>query len=60
MFDRLNEIRIQAHKIILQEKHTKSDVKEYIRAKMKVMEHIHIQSRAIYACIERDKNYKRV
>lgn len=60
MFDRLNNLRFQANIIKFNEKSTKSDVKEYLRAKMKVMEHIHIQSRAIYAAIERDKNFKRV
>lgn len=60
MFDRLNNLRFQANLIKFNEKSTKSDVKEYLRAKMKLMEHIHIQSRAIYAAIEKDKNFKRV
>lgn len=60
MYDRLNEIRIQVNTLKLQEKQTKSDLKEFIRSKMKVMEYIHIESRAIFNSIQSDKKFKRI
>lgn len=60
MYDRLNEIRIQVNTLKLQEKQTKSDLKEFLRSKMKVMEYIHIESRAIFNSIQSDKKFKRV
>lgn len=61
MYDRLNEIRINVNKISLGGKQTKTDIKEYIRAKMKVMEYIHIESRVIFTSSNNDTaRFKRV
>ena len=60
MYDRLNEIRIQVNNLKLKEKQTKSDLKEFLRSKMKVMEYIHIESRAIFNSIQNDKKFKRI
>lgn len=60
MYDRLNEIRIQVNNLKLKEKQTKSDLKEFLRSKMKVMEYIHIESRAIFNSIQSDKKFKRI
>ncbi|WP_238886483.1 hypothetical protein [Clostridium sp. YIM B02551] len=63
MYDRLNEIRVNIDKITLaeNEKKTKSDLKEYIRGKMKVMDYIHISSRGIFnQCMNDSKKFKRV
>lgn len=54
MYDRLNEIRLQVNILEVKEKHTKSDVKEYLRSKMKLMEYIHVQSRAIFISAKAD------
>lgn len=60
MYDRLNEIRIQINTLKLQEKQTKSDLKEFLRSKMKVMEYIHVESRAIFNAANQDKKFKRI
>lgn len=54
MYDRLNEIRIRVDTIDLSQNKTKSDLKEYLRAKMKVMEYIHVKSRAIFNSLQSD------
>lgn len=60
MYDRLNEIRIQADKITTKDNKTKSEIKEFLRSKMKVMEYIHVESRAIFNSIQNDnKKFKR-
>lgn len=59
MYDRLNEIRLQVNILEVKEKHTKSDIKEYLRGKMKLMEYIHVQSRAIYVAARADKKMSR-
>lgn len=56
MYDRLNEIRFQVKMIEITEKKTKTDVKEYLRGKMKVMEYIHVESRAIFNSAQNDSN----
>ena len=59
MYDRLNEIRLRAKDIRTQENYTKSELKEYIRAKMKLMESIHIQCRAAVISNKDDKKFTR-
>ncbi|WP_326511372.1 hypothetical protein [Clostridium intestinale] len=54
MYDRLNEIRIQVNTVKVTQDKTKSDLKEYIRSKMKVMEYVHVESRAIFNSINND------
>ncbi|MBS6503098.1 MAG: hypothetical protein KH415_15995 [Clostridium sp.] len=59
MYDRLNELRLQVNIVGIKENHTKSDLKEYLRGKMKLMEYIHVQSRAIYVAARADKKMSR-
>lgn len=60
MYDRLNEIRINVDKIAYEGKKTKSDIKEYLRGKMKTLEYIHIESRAVFNAANTDnKNFRR-
>ena len=59
MYDRLNEIRLRVKDIRTQENYTKSELKEYIRAKMKLMEDIHIQCRAAVISNKDDKKFTR-
>ncbi|GAB6169672.1 hypothetical protein JCM1393_25200 [Clostridium carnis] len=59
MYDRLNEIRLQVNTLEVKERHTKSDIKEFLRSKMKVMEYIHVESRAIFNAVNNDKKFKR-
>lgn len=59
MYDRLNEIRLQVNTLEVKDKHTKSDLKEYLRSKMKLMEYIHIESRSIFNAANNDKKFKR-
>lgn len=59
MYDRLNEIRLQVNILEVKERYTKSDLKEYLRSKMKLMEYIHVQSRAIYVAARADKKLSR-
>lgn len=59
MYDRVNELRLQVNIVGIKEKHTKTDIKEYLRGKMKLMEYIHVQSRAIYVAARADKKMSR-
>lgn len=59
MYDRLNELRLQVNMLEIKERHTKSDLKEYLRGKMKLMEYIHVQSRAIFISAKADKKLSR-
>lgn len=59
MYDRLNELRLQVNMLEIKERHTKSDIKEYLRGKMKLMEYIHVQSRAIFISAKADKKLSR-
>lgn len=59
MYDRLNEIRLQVNILEIKERHTKSDLKEYLKSKMKLMEYIHVQSRAIFIAAKADKKLSR-
>ncbi|EOR20558.1 hypothetical protein A500_16510 [Clostridium sartagoforme AAU1] len=54
MYDRLNELRLQVNMLEIKERHTKSDIKEYLRSKMKLMEYIHVESRAIFNAANND------
>lgn len=54
MYDRLNEIRLQVNKVDIRGEYTKSDLKEYIRSKMKMMEYIHVESRSIFNTVNND------
>lgn len=59
MYDRLNELRLQVNKMDIRGEYTKSDIKEYLRSKMKLMEYIHVQSRAIFISAKADKKLSR-
>lgn len=61
MYDRINEIRLQISTLDKKDlgKYNKSDIKEYLRSKMKLMEYIHVQSRAIYISARADKKFTR-
>lgn len=61
MYDRLTEIRLQVSTLDKKElgKYNKSDLKEYLRSKMKLMEYIHVQSRAIFIAAKTDKKVTR-
>lgn len=59
MYDRLNELRLQVGVLDRNDKYTKSDIKEYLRSKMKLMEYIHVQSRAIFISAKADKKLSR-
>ena len=61
VYDRINEIRLQVSTLDKSAlgKYTKSDLKEYLRSKMKLMEYIHVQSRAIYIAARADKKFTR-
>lgn len=59
MYDRVNELRLQVNIVGIKDKHTKTDIKEYLRGKMKLMEYIHVQSRAIYVAARADKKMSR-
>ncbi|MDB1956575.1 hypothetical protein PMY38_16840 [Clostridium tertium] len=61
VYDRINEIRLQVSVLDKKELggYTKSDLKEYLRSKMKLMEYIHVQSRAIYVAARADKKFSR-
>lgn len=61
VYDRINEIRLQVSTLDKSAlgKYTKSDLKEYLRSKMKLMEYIHVQSRAIYVAARADKKFSR-
>lgn len=61
MYDRINEIRLQISTLDKKDlgKYNKSDLKEYLRSKMKLMEYIHVQSRAIYVAARADKKFTR-
>ena len=61
MYDRITELRL---KVSIADKkelggYNKSDLKEYLRSKMKLMEYIHVQSRAIYISARADKKFTR-
>lgn len=60
MYDRLNELRLQANVESLNNKNTKSDIKEYLRSKMKCMEYVYVGSRAIFNAANSDKKFKRL
>lgn len=57
MYDRINEIRLQISVLDKQalREYNKSDLKEYLRSKMKLMEYIHVQSRAVFIAGKSDK-----
>lgn len=62
MYDRFTELRLDVS--IAGDKkelggYNKSDLKEYLRSKMKLMEYIHVQSRAIYVAARADKKFAR-
>ncbi|WP_373205233.1 hypothetical protein [Clostridium tertium] len=59
MYDRLNELRLRVNMLEIKERHTKSDLKEYLRSKMKLMEYIHVESRAIFNTANNDRKIKR-
>ena len=61
MYDRINEIRLRVSTLDKKDlgKYNKSDLKEYLRSKMKLMEYIHVQSRAIYVAARADKKFTR-
>lgn len=60
MYDRLNELRLQVNTLEIKERHTKSDLKEYLRSKMKLMEYIHVSSRATFNAANNDsRRFKR-
>lgn len=61
MYDRINEIRLRISTLDKKElgKYNKSDLKEFLRSKMKLMEYIHVQSRAIYVAARADKKLTR-
>lgn len=61
MYDRLNEKRLE---ISIADKkdlggYNKSDLKEYLRSKMKLMEYIHVQSRAVFIAARADNKFTR-
>lgn len=60
MYDRLNELRLQVNVESLNNKNTKSDIKEYLRSKMKCMEHVYVGSRAMFNTANNDKKFKRI
>ena len=61
VYDRINEIRLQISILDKKDlgKYNKSDLKEYLRSKMKLMEYIHVQSRAVYVAARADKKLTR-
>lgn len=61
MYDRLTELRLDVSIADKKELggYNKSDLKEYLRSKMKLMEYIHVQSRAIYVAARADKKFTR-
>lgn len=61
VYDRINEIRLQVSTLDKSAlgKYTKSDLKEYLRSKMKLMEYIHVQSRAVFIAARTDKKFSR-
>lgn len=61
MYDRLTELRLEVSIADKKELggYNKSDLKEYLRSKMKLMEYIHVQSRAIYISARADKKFTR-
>ena len=61
VYDRINEIRLQISILDKKDlgKYNKSDLKEYLRSKMKLMEYIHVQSRAVYISARADKKLTR-
>ncbi|MNI95024.1 hypothetical protein D3C73_1532250 [compost metagenome] len=60
MYDRLSELRLYADKIELQGLN-KTEKKEFLRAKMKVMDYIHVSARVIFTAANSDgSKFKRV
>ncbi|MBS6504428.1 MAG: hypothetical protein KH415_22960 [Clostridium sp.] len=61
MYDRINEIRLRVSTLDKKElgKYNKSDLKEYLRSKMKLMEYIHVQSRAVFIAARADNKFTR-
>lgn len=61
MYDRLNEIRLYVSTANKQElgEYTKTELKEYLRSKMKVMEYVHIESKHIFLAVKEDKKFTR-
>lgn len=61
MYDRLNEIRLYVSTADKKElgEYTKTDLKEYLRSKMKVMEYVHIESKHIFLTVKEDKKFSR-
>ena len=61
VYDRINEIRLQVSTLDKSAlgKYTKSDLKEYLRSKMKLMEYIHVQSRAVFISARADNKFSR-
>lgn len=54
MYDRLNEIRFQSNKVKIYQNVTKSDLKEYLHGKMKVMDGIYVSSRGVFTAFQND------
>lgn len=61
VYDRLTELRLDVSIADKKELggYNKSDLKEYLRSKMKLMEYIHVQSRTIYVAARADKKFTR-
>ncbi|MGG7144826.1 hypothetical protein ACQPVP_15390 [Clostridium nigeriense] len=61
MYDRLTELRLDVSIADKKELdgYNKSDLKEYLRSKMKLMEYIHVESRAIFLSGVSDKKFSR-
>ena len=63
MYDRLNNLRFDAAFYIknldIAGQYTKSELREFLKGKMKVMEYIHIQCRAAVIAHKDDKKFSR-
>lgn len=61
MYDRLTELRLDVSIADKKELggYNKSDLQEYLRSKMKLMEYIHVQSRTVYVSARADKKFSR-
>ncbi|WP_308780029.1 hypothetical protein [uncultured Clostridium sp.] len=59
MYDRLAELRLDPSQLKISKYYTKTDLKEYIRAEMKVMDYIHLQCKANILAFREDKRFSR-
>ncbi|MCR1952983.1 hypothetical protein NSA50_18445 [Clostridium sp. DSM 100503] len=61
MYDRLTELRLAVSIADKKELggYNKSDLKEYLRSKMKLMEYIHVQCRSLHVSARADKKFSR-